>query len=90
MKECFISRAQMSEEAPETVGADFFLDGPDKIKCHWGRITGLPFGARSAALSGILYDKTHEMKYHSPQKAWFHDLWSESARLQGFEWTEDM
>ncbi|HTI13175.1 MAG TPA: hypothetical protein VL461_01210, partial [Dictyobacter sp.] len=90
IKECFISRAQMSEEAPASVDTDFFLDGPDKIKRRWGRITGLPFGARAAALSGIIYDKTHEIKYHSPQKAWFHDLWRESARLQGFEWTEDM
>jgi len=98
IKECFISRAQLSEEAPARiaevvpagVAEDGFIDGPESIKRRWGRITGLPFGSRSGALSGIIYDKTHEIKYHSPQKAWMHDLWRESARLQGFEWTEDM
>ena len=49
-----------------------------------------PFGARAAALSGIIYDKTHEIKYHSPQKGWMYDLWRKSAELQGFEYTEDM
>jgi len=35
----------------------------------------LPFGARGGALSALIYDKTHEIKYKSPEKAWFHDLW---------------
>src|SRR2546421_3824449 len=51
------------------------FDGPDSIRQRWGRITGLPFGARGGALSALIYDKTHEIKYKSPEKAWFHDLW---------------
>ena len=29
------------------------IDGPDSIKQRWGRITGLPFGARGGALSAL-------------------------------------
>ncbi|GCE20369.1 hypothetical protein [Dictyobacter kobayashii] len=35
IKECFISRAQLSEEAPANL-ADCFVDGPDRIKRRWG------------------------------------------------------
>ncbi|GCE03649.1 hypothetical protein [Dictyobacter aurantiacus] len=89
IKECFISRAQLSEEAPGSLD-DGFVDGPDRIKRRWGCITGLPFGARAAPISALIYDKTHEIKYNSPEKGWLFDLWHESARVQGFEYTEDM
>ncbi|HEY4032968.1 MAG TPA: hypothetical protein VGL94_03275 [Ktedonobacteraceae bacterium] len=46
-------------------------------------ITGLPFGARGGALSALIYDKTHEIKYKSPEKAWFHDLWLQALDENG-------
>lgn len=63
--------------APGSLGTtdDGMIDGPDSIKRRWRRITGLPFGARNAAVSALLYDKTYEVRYHSPTKRWFHDLW---------------
>jgi len=75
VKEHFVSRAQLIGLIPSSVLDDGMIDGPDSIKQRWGRITGLPFGARSGALSALIYDKTHEIKYKSPDKAWFHDLW---------------
>ncbi|GLV57145.1 hypothetical protein KDH_39830 [Dictyobacter sp. S3.2.2.5] len=89
IKECFITRAQASKERPGCLG-DGFVDGPEEINRRWGRITGLPFGARGAAISALIYDKTHEIKYQSPEKSWFFDLWREAARVQGFEYSEDM
>ncbi|GCE27896.1 hypothetical protein KDA_33800 [Dictyobacter alpinus] len=89
IKERFISRAQLSKERPGCLD-DGFVDGPEEINRRWGRITGLPFGARGAAISALIYDKTHEIKYKSRAKSWFFDLWSESARVQGFEYSEDM
>jgi hypothetical protein len=75
VKEHFVSRAQLTGLIPSSLVDDGMIDGPDSIKQRWGRITGLPFGARGGALSALLYDKTHEIKYKSPEKAWFHDLW---------------
>jgi hypothetical protein len=71
----FISRAQLGDLNPYSVPVDGMIDGPDCIKRRWGRITGLPFGARKAALSALIYDKTHEIKYKSREKEWFYDLW---------------
>lgn len=71
LREAFVTRAVMGDEIP----ADGLLDGPDSIKRRWGRITGLPFGARNAHISALIYNKTDEIKYHSPKKVWFHDLW---------------
>ena len=75
VKEHFVSRAQLTGLMPSSATDDGMIDGPDSIKQRWGRITGLPFGARGGALSALIYDKTHEIKYKSPEKAWFHDLW---------------
>jgi hypothetical protein len=75
IKEHFVSRAQLTGLMPSSIPDDGMIDGPDSIKQRWGRITGLPFGARAGALSALIYDKTHEIKYKSPEKAWFHDLW---------------
>ena len=75
VKEHFVSRAQLTGLIPSSSTDDGMIDGPDSIKQRWGRITGLPFGARGGALSALIYDKTHEIKYKSPEKAWFHDLW---------------
>jgi hypothetical protein len=75
VKEHFITRAQLDEQKPLDAAADGMLDGPDGIKRRWRRVTGLSFGARNGQVSALLYDKTHEIKYHSPKKVWFHDLW---------------
>jgi hypothetical protein len=75
VKEHFITRAQLDEQKPLAAGDDGMLDGPDAIKRRWRRMTGLSFGARNGQVSALLYDKTHEIKYHSPGKVWFHDLW---------------
>ena len=75
VKEHFITRAQLDDQMPVDAAYDGMIDGPDHIKRRWRRITGLPFGARNGQVSALLYDKTHEIKYKSPQKAWFHDLW---------------
>jgi hypothetical protein len=75
VKEHFITRAQLDEQKPLAAGDDGMLDGPDAIKRRWRRITGLSFGARNGQVSALLYDKTREIKYHSPGKVWFHDLW---------------
>lgn len=71
----FVTRAQLDERMPLDAAEDGLLDGPDQIKRRWRRLTGLSFGARNGQVSALLYDKTHEIKYHSPTKAWFHDLW---------------
>ena len=75
VKQHFVSRAQLNMQAPFAIPVDGMIDGPDLIRQRWGRITGLPFGARNAPLSALIYDKTHEIKYQSPEKAWFRDLW---------------
>jgi hypothetical protein len=75
IKQHFVSRAQLTGVNPSAIPLDGMIDGPDSIKQRWGRITGLPFGARGGALSALIYDKTHEIKYKSREKEWFHDLW---------------
>ena len=75
VKEHFITRAQLDDQMPVDVAEDGMIDGPDRIKRRWRKITGLPFGARTGQVSALLYDKTHEIKYKSPKKAWFHDIW---------------
>ena len=84
VKEDFITRATFDDEMPlSSVTADGMIDGPESIKRRWRRITGLPFGKRDAAVSAIIYDKTHEIKYQSPTKRWFHDLWLSKTDEQG-------
>src|SRR5947209_7893360 len=83
IKEHFITRAQLDDQMPLDMADDRFIDGPDSIKRRWRRLTGLPFGARNGVVSALLYDKTHEIKYHSPEKVWFHDLWKELQHTDG-------
>ncbi len=83
IKKHFVSRAQLTGLNPSSVPEDGLIDGPDSIKQRWGRITGLPFGARGGALSALIYDKTHEIKYKSREKEWFYDLWLAVRDEQG-------
>jgi hypothetical protein len=75
LQERFITRAASDDVLPAGFDEDGMIDGPDRIKRRWRRITGLPFGKRNAAVSATIYDKTHEIRYQSPEKAWFYDLW---------------
>lgn len=87
IKEHFVTRAQTDEERPlsdRRDDDDALIDGPDSIHRRWRRITGLSFGARKAALSAIIYDKAHEIKYRSPEKAFMWDIWEHEAEKQGF------
>jgi hypothetical protein len=85
VKKHFVSRAQLTGELPGTIPAsDGMIDGPEQIKERWGRLTGLPFGARAGALSALIYDKTHEIKYNSPEKGYMWDIWQYEAEKQGF------
>jgi hypothetical protein len=89
VKQHFVSRAQLKDQHPLSEQA--MLDGPGAIHSRWDRLTGIPFGKRSGAVSALIYDKTHEIKYHSPEKAWFHDSWRYVAKERyGIEWTEEM
>ncbi len=75
LQERIITRAASDDARPTAFTEDGMVDGPESIKRRWKRITGLPFGKRNAAVSAILYDKTHEIRYQSPEKAWMYDLW---------------
>lgn len=84
IKENFITRAQLDAQHPLTSLPDGgMIDGPEEIRRRWRQVTGLPFGSRSGAVSAILYDKTHEIKYQSPKKQWFHDIWLQAKDKQG-------
>ncbi len=83
IKDHFITRAQLDDQMPLDTSEDGMLDGPDCIKRRWRRVTGLPFGARTGQVSALLYDKTHEIKYKSPGKKWFHDKWLAARQEDG-------
>lgn len=84
IKEQFITRAQLDDEMPLDVReTDGMIDGPDSIKRRWRRVTGLSFGSRNGQVSALIYDKTHEIKYKSPNKTWFHDLWRTKKHEDG-------
>ncbi len=72
VKHEFVFRPTSTDELPDTDG---LLDGPESIKRRWERIVGLPFGQRASAVSCLIYDKTHEIRYHAQEKGWFRDLW---------------
>jgi hypothetical protein len=74
IKDRFIHRAVQTAPCPQTVDTTM-IAGPEQVIERWKRITGLPFGVHTSAVSCLIYDKQHEIKYHSPKKAWFHDLW---------------
>ncbi|HEU5382774.1 MAG TPA: hypothetical protein VFV38_45790 [Ktedonobacteraceae bacterium] len=75
LRDRLITRAQSDDARPLAFTDDGLIDGPESIKRRWKRLTGLPFGKRNAAVSAILYDKTHEIRYQSPEKAWMYDVW---------------
>lgn len=74
-KQQFIYRAAKTGEFPEHEETSRMVTGPERTFERWRRVTGLPFGMRTSAVSCLIYDKTDEIKYQSPKKVWFHDLW---------------
>lgn len=83
VKEQFVYRASQTSAVPETVEAVPMIAGPEQVIERWKRVTGLPFGKHTSAVSCLIYDKTHEIKYHSREKGWFHDLWLAQKNLDG-------
>jgi hypothetical protein len=83
VKKNFVTRAQLTGQLPADE-RELLLDGPSALKERWGRLTGLPFGSRTGAVSALIYDKTHEIKYHSPEKSWMVDIWEQEAERQNF------
>ncbi len=89
LKDCFLSRAVLDTERPAEID-DGLVDGPSSIQRRWKKIAGLSFGMHTSPVSAVLYNKTHEIKYHSPEKTWFYDRWRLRAEELGIEFTPDM
>jgi hypothetical protein len=82
VKQHFVYRSVKTAEHPEKADGTL-LNGPDTVYDRWGRVTGLPFGLHTSAVSALIYDKSDEIKYQSPTKVWFHDLWRAVSDEQG-------
>ncbi|HEY4388123.1 MAG TPA: hypothetical protein VGN34_27055, partial [Ktedonobacteraceae bacterium] len=89
IKEHFISRAVLDDERPVEID-DGFVDGPSSIKRRWKKLSGLAFGLHTSPVSAVIYNKTHEIKYHSPEKKWMFDLYRVRAEQLGITYTEEM
>jgi hypothetical protein len=89
LKDCFLSRAVLDTERPVEID-DGLVDGPSSIRRRWKKIAGLSFGLHTSPVSAVLYNKTHEIKYHSPDKTWFYERWGLRAQELGIEFTPDM
>ncbi|GHO93034.1 hypothetical protein KSF_030820 [Reticulibacter mediterranei] len=89
LKECFLSRAVLDTERPAEIDAGL-LDGPSSIQRRWKKIAGLSFGMHTSPVSAVIYNKTHEIKYHSPEKRWFYDKWRLRAEQLGIEFSPEM
>ncbi|MEO6893207.1 MAG: hypothetical protein ABI324_29845 [Ktedonobacteraceae bacterium] len=87
VKEHFVYRAVLTDDIPAGLPEDGMVDGPEAIKRRWGQIAGLPFGARNASVSALIYNKTDEIKYHSREKTWFHDLWKSDRHMTAWDGT---
>jgi hypothetical protein len=89
LKECFLSRAVLDDERPVEI-EDGLVDGPSSIRRRWKKLSGLSFGLHTSPVSAVIYNKTHEIEYHSPDKRWFYDLWKRKAEALGIAFTPDM
>src|SRR5256884_593650 len=89
LKECFLPRAVVDDERPVQI-EDGLVDGPSSIKRRWKKLAGLSFGMHTSPVSAVIYNKTHEIKYHSPEKRWFYDLWKRKAEALGIAFTPEM
>ncbi len=89
LKECFLSRAVLDDERPVEI-EDGLVDGPSCIKRRWKKLAGLSFGMHTSPVSAVIYNKTNEIRYHSPEKTWFYDLWQRRAEELGIAFTPEM
>src|SRR5205807_6310946 len=89
LKECFLSRAVLDDERPVQI-EDGLVDGPSSIRRRWKKLAGLSFGMHTSPISAVIYNKTNEIKYHSPEKCWFHDLWRRRAETLGIAFAPEM
>ncbi len=89
LKECFLSRAILDDERPVEI-EDGLVDGPSCIKRRWKKLAGLAFGMHTSPVSAVIYNKTNEIRYHSPDKTWFYDLWQRRAEALGIAFTPEM
>ncbi|HEY4032690.1 MAG TPA: hypothetical protein VGL94_01845 [Ktedonobacteraceae bacterium] len=89
LKECFLSRAVLDGERPVQI-EDGLVDGPSCIRRRWKKLAGLSFGMHTSPVSAVIYNKTNEIKYHSPEKTWFYDLWQRRAQELGIAFTPEM
>ncbi len=89
LKECFLSRAVLDSERPVQI-EDGLVDGPSCIQRRWKKLAGLAFGMHTSPVSAVIYNKTNEIKYHSPEKTWFYDLWQRRAEELGIAFTPEM
>jgi hypothetical protein len=87
IKECFISRAVKDGEDAGRA-EECLIDGPDRIDRRWKKLSGLTFGRHTSAVSAVIYNKTNEIRYESPEKKWEHDLWRRNAGELGVEYSE--
>src|SRR5437588_1346101 len=89
LKECFLSRAVLDDERPVQI-EDGLVDGPSSIRRRWKKLAGLSFGMHTSPVSAVIYNKTNEIKYHSPEKTWFYDRWQRRAQELGIAFTPEM
>ena len=89
LKECFLSRAVLDDERPVQI-EDGLVDGPSCIRRRWKKLAGRAFGMHTSPVSAVIYNKTNEIRYHSPEKTWFYDLWQRRAEELGIAFTPEM
>lgn len=84
VKRHFVTRAQYKEQRPISEEAmQVLLDGPEGINSRWDRLTGLPFGSRKGAVSALIYDKYHRIRYSEKEKEWMFDIWAQARDEHG-------
>lgn len=51
------------------------VPGPDKLHMRYRPITGFTFGSHKSAVSAVIYNKSHYIKYKAKTTTWFYPLW---------------
>ncbi|MGH2506584.1 MAG: hypothetical protein ACRDHZ_04075 [Ktedonobacteraceae bacterium] len=52
------------------------IPGPDKLHMRYRPITGFTFGSHKSAVSAVIYNKSHYIKYKAKTSTWFYPLWT--------------
>lgn len=78
-KDTFLSRARRRVDRAEIVEV-----GSAAVAVVSGRkLATLEFGSHGSPLSCVIYNKSLEIRQHSHEKIWFHDLWRGVQREDG-------